>query len=313
MTMSFYHLIFLIVLSFLPSLFWLFCYYFYFPRFTTPKSFLGILFFLGMIAAGAGVLIHQNILRLMPDFVFSTFQKYLLGLPSFKISEVLIMFLIMFFLVAPVEELLKFLVIKLAISRKPGYLDQIIDGIKFGVVVGLGFAVVENAIYFYQPFSVGGGAFFFKLFLTRFLISTLAHSLYTGIMGYYIGLSRLYRLHSRYLLRKGIFMAIIMHGVFNFFLLINLGFFSIGVLIVLLWLMIKWGRDRESLESFINAEQYQNIFIPVFSGKKELESFLFRHRIRYDVIKKLNLCPFCFRKKEFNQDICPHCKMKQPA
>lgn len=311
--MDYYRLIFLILLSFLPSLFWLFFYYFYFPRLTTPKLFLGILFFLGMTAAGAGILVHQNILRLLPDFISGTFQKYLLGSPSFKISEVLIMFLVMFFLVAPIEELLKFSVIKLAINRKPGHLDQIIDGIKFGVVVGLGFAAVENAVYFYQPLFAGREDFFFKLFLTRFLISTLAHSLYTGIMGYYIGLSRLYKMNSRYLIRRGVFIAIIMHGIFNFFLLIDLGFFSIGILIILLWFMIKWGRDRESLESFINAEQYQNIFVPVLSGKKELESFLFRHRIRYDVIKKLNLCPFCFKKKESSGDICPHCKMKQPA
>lgn len=266
-----------------------------------------------MAAAGTGVLIYRNILRLLPDFILDTFQKYLVGSPAFRISEALIIFLLMFFLVAPVEELLKFLVIKLAISRKPGYLDQIIDGIKFGVVVGLGFAVVENAVYFYQPLLAGGETFFFKLFLIRFLISTLAHSLYTGIMGYYIGLSRLYRLHSRYLLRKGIFLAVMMHGIFNFFLLVNLGFFSIAVLIVLLWFMIKWGRDRENLEFLINAEQYENIFVPVFSEKKEFESFLFRHKIRYDVIKKLNLCPFCFRKKELKQDICPHCKKKQPA
>ena len=259
------------------------------------------------------MLIHQNILRLFPSFVSDTFQKYLSGFVSFNPLEVLMLFLLTFFLVAPIEEFLKFLVIDTAIRIKPGFLDQIIDGIKFGVVVGLGFAVVENAIYFYRPFSTGEGTFFLKLFLTRFFISTLAHSLYTGIMGYYIGLSRLYRLHSGYFIRKGVLVAIVLHGIFNFFLLINLGFFSIGVLIILLWLMIKWGRERESLESLINAGKYQNVFVPVFSGKKEFESFLFQHKIRYDVVRKLNLCPFCFRKKEPGQDICPHCKVKQPA
>ena len=309
--MNFYHLIFLIIFSSAPSLFWLFFYYYYFPRFTTPKYFLGILFFLGMASAGIGSLINQGVLRLLPNFVFNAFQKFPPDLSTLKTSDYLIVFLLMFLLVAPVEELLKFLAIKLAIGKKSRHLDQIIDGIKFGIVAGLGFALVENAIYFYQPLLAKGGVFFFKLFLVRFFISTLAHSLYTGIMGYYIGLSRLYRLHKNYLLWKGIIMAITMHGIFNFFLLINLDFFSIGVLIILLWFMIKWGRDRESLESFIAAEKYQKIFVPVFSEKKEIESFLFRRRIRYDVVKKLNLCPFCFRENKA-KDVCPHCGIKKP-
>lgn len=313
MAIDFRYFVFLAVSSFIPSLFWLFCYYFYFPRLTTPKLFLGVLFFWGMVAAGAALLIHQNILRLFPGFVYDTFQNYLSGFASTNFVEMLVLFLLMFFLVAPIEELLKFFVIDTAIRIKPSFLDQIIDGIKFGVVVGLGFAAIENLVYFYRPLLSGDSTFFLKLFLTRFLISTLAHSLYTGIMGYYIGLSRLYRLHSGHFIRKGLIIAIAMHGVFNFFLLINLGFFSIGVLVVLLWLMIKWGRERESLESLINAEKYQNIFVPVFSGKKEFESFLFQHKIRYDVVKKLNLCPFCFRKKGPNQNTCPHCRMKQPV
>lgn len=310
---DFRYFVFLAIFSFVPSLFWLFCYYYYFPRLTTSKTSLGILFFLGMVAAGAALLIHQNILRLFPVFVYDTFQKYLSGLVSFNPVEILILFLLTFFLVAPTEELLKFLAIDTAVRIKPSFLDQIIDGIKFGIVVGLGFAAVENAIYFYRPLLLGEGQFFLKLFLTRFFISTLAHSLYTGIMGYYIGLSRLYRLHGSHFIRKGVLIAVVMHGVFNFFLFINLGFFSIGVLLVLLWLMIKWGRERESLESVIRAEQYQNIFVPVFSGKKEFESFLFQHKIRYDVVKKLDLCPFCFRKKEPAQNVCPHCQRKRPG
>jgi len=311
--MFYYQFFFLIVFSFLPSAFWLFWYYFYFPRFTTSKSFLGVLFFLGMVSAGAGFLIHQQIMKLFPNFVLEIFQKNFLGFQTFTIGEVLIMFSLMFFLVAPIEEFLKFLSIKLAMSRKPEYLNQIIDGIKFGIVVGLGFAVVENAVYFYQPLLEGEKSIFLKLFLARFLISTLAHSLYTGIMGYYIGLSQLYRLHKNYLLRRGFLLATAIHGAFNFFLLINLGFFSIAVLIVLLWFMIKWGRDRENLESFIHKQEYGKIFVPVFSGKKEFESFLFRYRIRYNVIKKLNLCPFCFRKRTPGQEICPYCKNRYPS
>lgn len=306
------NIVLLIVLSFAPSFFWLVFYYFYSPRSTTPKKFLGFLFFLGMIAALLGIVIHQNVLLVLPSFILESFKNSLAGVSSYQISDTLILFSLMLFLVAPIEEMLKFLAIALVVKKKPEYIDQIIDGIKAGVVVGLGFAVIENGFYFYQPLFNGEAAFLLKIFLIRFFISTLAHSLYTGIIGYYFSLSRFYRLHSQYLIRKGIFIAIIMHGIFNFLLLVNLGFFSIAILIVLLWLMVKWYQDRESLEKFISESQYQKIFVPIFSEKKEFESVLFKQKIKYEIIKKLNLCPFCFRVKISGQDVCRYCKTRQP-
>jgi len=305
MGINFYIL--LIILSFTPSFFWLLFYFYYSPRFTTPRRLLIALFFLGMAAAILAVLIERGIFQILPDSILKTFERYFFGIPPYQLRDVLIIFFLMFFLVAPIEEIIKFLMIRIVINKKPQYLNQIIDGIKLGVVTGLGFAVIENGIYFLQPLSVNDVSLLWRLFLLRFFVSTLGHSLYTGIMGYYFGLSNFYKLYSRRFLREGILLAIFVHAIFNFFLLINLGFFSITVLIIFLLLMFKWYQDRRNLENYIIKGQLGFIHPPLFSERSEFESILAKNKVTYEFIKKLNLCPFCLRKQDPKQDICSYC------
>lgn len=308
--MNLYYFVLFSVLSFIPSLFWLFFYYYYSPRFTTPRRFLLILFFLGMLSAVVAALVEREVFQILPDFIVETFGKYFFGDSPYQVSDVFILFALMFLFVAPVEEFFKFSVIGLAVKKKPKYLNQIIDGIKFGVVVGLGFAVVENGIYFYQPIVEEQNLALLKLILLRLFVSTLAHSLYTGIMGYYFGLARFYKLYGRHFLIEGFFFAVFIHAIFNFFLLANLGAFSIAVLIIMLLLMFKWYQDRRNLEFYVASGLPEFVRPPFLTERAEFESILAKNKVTYEFIKRLNLCLFCLRRQDPKKDICSYCGKK---
>ena len=312
--MDFVFLSFLIFFSFFPSVFWLFFYYNYSPRFTTSKSLLFALFFLGIGVGIVALFVNQAILQILPEGFLAVFEKAITGESFSSPLEIIFLFFLLFFIVAPVEEGLKFFALYLGWRKSPNEINQIIDGLKFGIMVGLGFAVLENGVYFFYPLlDTGFSLFFLKIFCIRFFLSTVSHSLYTAIMGYYFSLSRFYRLYSKVLIRKGIILAILFHAIFDFFLLVKFRWFLIVILLLLLWLMIKWCWDRANLETFISAREYQRIYRPIFSEKKEFEGFLFKHKIRYEIIKKLNLCPFCFRKRIPGKKKCPYCNNFYPA
>lgn len=305
--MNLLSVIFLLILSFLPSIFWLFFYYYYSPRFTTPRRFLLLLFFLGMGAAGVAAIVERGFFAFLPRFILESIEPYFWGTPFHQFPDILLLFLVMFLFIAPVEEGFKFAVIKIALTRKQAYLDQVIDGIKFGVVTGLGFAVVENGIYFAPSLLAGERLLLLKLFLLRLFFSTLGHSLYTGILGYYFALSRAYRLYARNFLLWGLFSAISIHAIFNFLLLIDLGFFSIAVLLIMLLLMLKWYQDRKSLENALEQKRPELVRSPTLMERIEFESVLAQNKITFDFIKRLHLCPFCLKAQDPKKRRCSSC------
>ena len=92
-------------------------------------------------------------------------------------------------LVTPViEEALKGsgLVLLALIARDE--IDDVMDGFVYGAVCGLGFAVVEDVVYFVAAFGGSAGAIA-EGFAARVLASGLyGHVLYTGLLGMAIGL-----------------------------------------------------------------------------------------------------------------------------
>lgn len=67
---------------------------------------------------------------------------------------------------------------------------NIVDGIVYGALVGLGFAMVENIIYFARVYTAGGVAGLGYIFVMRVVFSGLIHPLFTGCTGAGLGYSR---------------------------------------------------------------------------------------------------------------------------
>jgi len=69
------------------------------------------------------------------------------------------------------------------------YFDDILDGIVFAGVIALGFATVENVLYYGRAFEGGGGGVVF-MFIVRGVLSPFAHVTFTSMTGIGCGIAR---------------------------------------------------------------------------------------------------------------------------
>ena len=86
-----------------------------------------------------------------------------------------------FLFVALPEEFAKFLVVK-KVAYDHSKFNEIMDGITYCIVASMGFAAFENINYTFQ-FGIGTG-------IMRAFTAVPAHALFSGIMGYYIGVAK---------------------------------------------------------------------------------------------------------------------------
>src|SRR5215213_234539 len=80
------------------------------------------------------------------------------------------------------------LLILLVFFRK--YFDDILDGIVFAGVIALGFATVENVLYYGRGIAEGGSSGLLVLFIVRGIFSPFAHVTFTAMTGIGCGISR---------------------------------------------------------------------------------------------------------------------------
>ncbi len=119
------------------------------------------------------------------------------------------------FLSGPIEELVKYLILKWGIYKKKSF-NQVIDGVIYGVTLATGFALVENTGYFIYYF-LGAEltrSIFFMMFFRGIVVSSL-HVAATGIMGLFMGRAKFSAKNKRKYLLKGILVASLLHGIFN--------------------------------------------------------------------------------------------------
>lgn len=70
------------------------------------------------------------------------------------------------------------------------YFDDILDGIVFAGVIALGFATVENVLYYGRGILQGGAPVLLILFIVRGIMSPFAHVTFTAMMGIGCGIAR---------------------------------------------------------------------------------------------------------------------------
>ncbi len=89
-----------------------------------------------------------------------------------------------------VEEGAKGLALLILYWWKKDEFDGVVDGVIYAAMVGLGFAMAENFLYYGRTFAQGGieGSLF--VFVLRGLISPFAHPLFTSMIGIGLGLAR---------------------------------------------------------------------------------------------------------------------------
>jgi RsiW-degrading membrane proteinase PrsW (M82 family) len=87
------------------------------------------------------------------------------------------------------------------------------DGIIYSIMVSMGFATLENINYVYL---YGYGTAFIRMFL-----SVPAHASFAMVMGYYVGKAKFDSEKSFMLLLKGLAIAVLFHGLFDFFIFLQ--------------------------------------------------------------------------------------------
>ena len=70
------------------------------------------------------------------------------------------------------------------------YFDDILDGIVFAGVIALGFATVENVLYYGNGYVAGGFTSLGLLFVLRGILSPFAHATFTSMTGIGCGIAR---------------------------------------------------------------------------------------------------------------------------
>jgi RsiW-degrading membrane proteinase PrsW (M82 family) len=110
------------------------------------------------------------------------------------------------------EEGSKFLVLRFYAYPKKVFREPF-DGVIYAVMIGMGFATVENIEYVRQ-FGLETG-------VSRFFLAIPAHASFAVLMGYPVGRAKFDHMRTKRLLLKGLGTAVLFHGSFDFFLFLQ--------------------------------------------------------------------------------------------
>ncbi len=130
---------------------------------------------------------------------------------------------------AGAEELIKYFGVFL-IAFRSVYADEPVDFPIYMITVALGFAALENTLFLIHPLSESNATVSLLTGNLRFLGATLLHAVSSAMVGIGIGLS----FFSNWITKKmflfgGLLTAILLHSLFNFFIIKNDGQNFFGV------------------------------------------------------------------------------------
>jgi len=174
----------LLVLGFAPALFWLI--YFYRKDRYQPEP-------------------ARLVIRCFSFGLLVTFPAALVEMPFGPFVSVV--------LVAPVvEELAKYLVVRKGVYSASEF-DEPMDGIVYAAAAALGFASLENVLYFHQSLQDDSLA---AVFILRSMLSTPGHVLWSSVWGAALGLAKFMDpADGRILVGRALVSAMLLHALFN--------------------------------------------------------------------------------------------------
>ncbi len=176
----------------------------------------------------------------IPAIVISLIAEITVGTPFLQEPGTLASDLVEGAVIAPVvEEVVKGAALLWLFFRRRQEFDGVLDGVVYGALVGFGFAMTENFLYFIGAFMEGGWGGLSVLIYLRAIVFGLNHAFYTGLMGIGLGLARNAR---RPLARwgwilAGLVVAILAHALHN----LGAGLTSVNALGFAISLMVAAG------------------------------------------------------------------------
>lgn len=184
----------------------------------------------------------------------------------------------------PVEELIKAFPLLLMFVFFRREFDGLMDGLLYGALVGFGFAMTENFLYFLSAYQSGGfGSLFVTIFL-RTIVFGMMHALWTSMLGLGLGIAR-YATNTAWLVLPpvlGLATGIALHMVHNygathggwFVVLMAFSYFS-GCTF---WLgLVFYAGFREA--EWIREELRDEVASGLLTEAQALASFRYRARV----------------------------------
>ncbi len=186
-----------------------------------------------------------------------------------------------------VEEFFKAMALAGLLIWARNEIDGALDGIVYGALIGFGFSMTENALYFLYYGDVGA------LFWIRSVFFGLNHAFFTSVVGLAIGAVRYKHepITQTAAMIGGLALAILFHAIHNYlsitFQLTGLFFSwlvqSMGVVVVLTVAMLAWRNERRWMEDelgdevragVISAEDYANVTSSVGRTRHQTQALM---------------------------------------
>lgn len=165
-----------------------------------------------------------------------------------------------------VEELSKGFALLLIFWFMRREFDGVLDGLIYGSMIGFGFAMTENFLYFVGAYDQGGYGNLTLIFFLRTVLFGLNHAFYTGFTGMGLGLAR----ESASALARwiwpfvGLLFAITAHSLHNFGanlaerngfgLVLSLLVAMFGFILVLCTILLSWRYEWNSIRTELAEE-----------------------------------------------------------
>ena len=203
----------------------------------------------------------------MPAVILSLIVELVLGIPVSVLGEGLLTDVVESGGVAPVvEEMAKAAALLGLFVFLRHEFDNVLDGIIYGALVGFGFAMTENVLYFLSSLFTEGWAEWGVVVFLRAIVFGLNHAFFTSLTGAALGLARLSRAAwGKWLVPLfGLGLAIAFHAIHNIGAsLVELscvaGIFSFltdwgGVLVVFVVMLLCAQQEKEWITQELQEE-----------------------------------------------------------
>ncbi len=253
------------LLATVPALAWLW----HFLRQHRLSKWLILFAFAGGMLAAKIILTYQGYWDSTVNLIFFkvSLVDFRTNIQSLITDSAVLSTFVVFLGVGAMEEYLKFWVMRL-ISKN--FFRSIDDVIHLAIVSALGFAFLENLIYFSANWGKLSATGFFVFALLRVTVVTVVHMLCSGILGYYYGMAffaspmlklqyvknkrhpiimfikKIFHSHSSALYYDemysiGLVLAIVVHAIYDFFFTIEFKILGIPATVPILFLYLFGG------------------------------------------------------------------------
>ena len=253
------------IIAIIPAILWLYL----FLRKHHENKWLVVLTFIGGMIAAKLILVYQGYWDQTINLIFFKVDPvdFKRNIEMLFVSSPLMALFLSFVGVGVIEEFAKFRIMKFI---NHNFFKSIDDVIELAIISALGFAFFENIIYFSRHWGELSTGNFFVFAVMRVTIVTMVHMLCSGILGYYYGmaffaspvlkiqhmkrkrhpilqfLKRVLHLKKSHVYHDemiviGLVLSMVIHGLYDFFLTINISVAGIPLVVPIMFLYFFGG------------------------------------------------------------------------